>query len=330
MTSSENRHIPGSHLPAPGKFYENKDFSLDLLPLHRHHPFTAGNKALKLRPHLRAAEELGIRHLLTFGGAYSHHLLAVAWACAERGWKSTGYVRGEELATQPLNPLLESARACGMELKFLPRGLYRRYAASGTAPEPTDAVVVAEGGMPVGQTAFAQEPKEGVFLQEEASLFEGYDLVICAAGTGTTAPLEIRNLNPTDSPAISRLSSQLGYPVEESRMVTRLEELLADPKHIVYVAEEAGTVVGWIHGFYTLRVETDPFVEIGGLVVDERQRGRRIGERLVERVLTWARERGVQTVRVRSNVVRTDGHRFYLRLGFVEKKEQKVFDLKVM
>ena len=103
-------------------------------------------------------------------------------------------------------------------------------------------------------------------------------------------------------------------------MATRLEELLADPKHIVYVAEEAGTVVGWIHGFYTLRVETDPFVEIGGLVVDERQRGRRIGERLVERVLTWARERGVQTVRVRSNVVRTDGHRFYLRLGFVEKK----------
>lgn len=249
MTSSENRHTPGSQLPAPGKFYENKDFSLDLLPFHQPHPITAGNKALKLRPHLQAAEDLGICHLLTFGGAYSHHLLAVAWTCAERGWKSTGYVRGEELATQRLNPLLESAQACGMELRFMNRVEYRRWAPTGRVPHATGGLVIPEGG----------GTEETFFKPAEASWFEPYDLVVCAAGTGTTA-LGLKKLLPHkrvlaalcvhDLSVQERLESNglevihvagRGFgPVENSRI-----------PELIRLAEETGI---WLDPLYTGKV----------------------------------------------------------------------------
>lgn len=93
------------------------------------------------------------------------------------------------------------------------------------------------------------------------------------------------------------------------------------------MAEAAGEVAGWLHATTSFRLESPPYAEIGGLVVDEHRRGQGIGERLVRAAVDWAGGRGFAELRVRSNVVREDAHRFYRRLGFASVKTQAVFAL---
>jgi 1-aminocyclopropane-1-carboxylate deaminase/D-cysteine desulfhydrase-like pyridoxal-dependent ACC family enzyme len=87
------------------------------------HPQISGNKWRKLKYNLLEAHRQGHRTLLTFGGAYSNHLYAVAAAGRAFGFRTVGLVRGEE--TLPLNPTLTFARACGMALQYVPRTQYR-------------------------------------------------------------------------------------------------------------------------------------------------------------------------------------------------------------
>ncbi len=84
------------------------------------------NKARKLKYNLLAAREQGHDTLLTFGGAYSNQLAAVAAAGRAQGFGTVGLVRGE--ATQPLNPTLAGCAAAGMQLHYLDRATYRRRA----------------------------------------------------------------------------------------------------------------------------------------------------------------------------------------------------------
>ena len=88
------------------------------------YPDLPGNKARKLKYNLLAAKEQGCGQLLTFGGAYSNHLAAVAAAGRLYGFATTGLVRGEP--HYPLNPTLARCAADGMRLHYLDRGTYRR------------------------------------------------------------------------------------------------------------------------------------------------------------------------------------------------------------
>lgn len=138
--------------------------------------------------------------------------------------------------------------------------------------------------------------------------------------------MRMREAVAADAPALAVLAGELGYPSSEAEVGERLARLLARPRsHAVFVAEgEAGSPVAWIHVVVVLQVESDPFAEIGGLVVGEASRGRGMGEALVRRAEAWARERGLGSLRVRSNVVRERAHRFYRRVGFERLKEQLV------
>ncbi|MGB0177179.1 MAG: GNAT family N-acetyltransferase [Owenweeksia sp.] len=138
--------------------------------------------------------------------------------------------------------------------------------------------------------------------------------------------LSIRKAELKDSGSLAELSHQLGYISDDNAIQKRLEHLLKDRNHCVFVAVKGDKVLGWIHGFYTLRVESDAFVEIGGLVVDNHHRQKGIGRMLVEQVIDWSLSRECEKLRVRSNVIRTDSHRFYENLGFTTNKEQKVLD----
>ena len=91
------------------------------------HPIIQGNKLHKLRLNVEKAKRLNKTQLLSFGGAYSNHLLAVAAAAKENGLYSIGYVRGDELADnhQAWSPTLKQAASFGMELRFLDRQTYR-------------------------------------------------------------------------------------------------------------------------------------------------------------------------------------------------------------
>ena len=85
------------------------------------HPIISGNKWRKLKYILKKAQAQNKNHLVTFGGAYSNHLLATAAAAAKFGFKATGIVRGERVE----NDTLFLCRLHGMNLIFVDRESYR-------------------------------------------------------------------------------------------------------------------------------------------------------------------------------------------------------------
>ncbi|MEZ4792345.1 MAG: GNAT family N-acetyltransferase [Gelidibacter sp.] len=135
----------------------------------------------------------------------------------------------------------------------------------------------------------------------------------------------IRNATMDDAKHIAELSAELGYPSSKEDTQSRLKKMLTSPDHCIYVAMEGDDVIGWVHGFCTMRVESDRFVEIGGLVIGQEHQKKGIGKKLVSQVCTWSQSKQCQTVRVRCNVIRTESHKFYERLGFTTNKEQKIF-----
>ncbi len=95
------------------------------------HPLVSGNKFRKLKYNLKRAQKEGHTQLVTFGGAFSNHILATAAAANELGFKSIGIIRGEELGNGNLPKTLESnstlrqAVNLGMQLYFISRQDYR-------------------------------------------------------------------------------------------------------------------------------------------------------------------------------------------------------------
>ncbi|AXE21391.1 1-aminocyclopropane-1-carboxylate deaminase/D-cysteine desulfhydrase [Runella rosea] len=88
------------------------------------HPFVSGNKWRKLKYNLLEAEKLGLKQLVTFGGAYSNHIAAVAAAGQAMGFETLGIIRGDELHVDS-NQTLQFASHCGMHLQFVSRTEYR-------------------------------------------------------------------------------------------------------------------------------------------------------------------------------------------------------------
>lgn len=104
-------------------FLIEKNISLDILREDLNHPEIQGNKLRKLHYNLLNAKKKGNQTLLTFGGAYSNHIAAVAAAGKEFGFHTIGLIRGEE--TTPLNPTLALCVKNGMELHYIDRTTYR-------------------------------------------------------------------------------------------------------------------------------------------------------------------------------------------------------------
>ena len=135
----------------------------------------------------------------------------------------------------------------------------------------------------------------------------------------------IRQAETQDAAPFSVLSAELGYPATEQELTDRLTLLIPKEDHLVLAAELNGKVLGWLHAFAAFRVESQPFVEIGGLVVSQSDRGHGIGRKLVHEASKWAHMKGVLKIRVRSNVVRKETHDFYIHIGFEQLKAQMVF-----
>lgn len=144
--------------------------------------------------------------------------------------------------------------------------------------------------------------------------------------SGKPRPVRIRAAKMEDAGHLADLSGQLGYPSSVASVRRRLHNLLADYNHAVWVAENGdGAIAGWIHAFVKLLLENDREAEIGGLVIDEKFRGRGVGKALVERAERWARARRLKSVYVRSNIIRKDAHIFYQKLGYTIIKTQSAF-----
>jgi len=146
------------------------------------HPALPGNKARKLKYNLLQARAEGHARLLTFGGAYSNHLAAVAAAGRLYGFDTLGLVRGEE--HQPLNPTLAQCRTDGMALHYLDRATYRRRVEPAFLAEVQaqhgPAYLLPEGGTNALALRGVAE------LIPELRQHTDFDAVAVAAGTGGT------------------------------------------------------------------------------------------------------------------------------------------------
>jgi len=125
--------------------------------------------------------------------------------------------------------------------------------------------------------------------------------------------------------ALAPLTSQLGYETTEEQSQERLAFLIGSPDHEVLVCEDDG-LIAWASLHVTHSLTSEAHVELIGLVVAESHRSRGIGAKMMEAAEEWARMRGFQKLRLRTNLLRADAHRFYERIGYVGSKEQRVYE----
>ncbi|MFV5385504.1 1-aminocyclopropane-1-carboxylate deaminase/D-cysteine desulfhydrase [Acinetobacter junii] len=147
------------------------------------HPQISGNKFFKLKYNLLEAKQQNLNQVLTFGGAYSNHIAATAYAAHYFGFQSIGIIRGEELVKQALNSTLQTAQDFGMQLHFVSRAEYRlrhelEYLQQLKQRYP-NTWIIPEGG--TNQLAI-QGTKEILSADDR----ENYDVICCAVGTGGT------------------------------------------------------------------------------------------------------------------------------------------------
>ena len=139
----------------------------------------------------------------------------------------------------------------------------------------------------------------------------------------------IRDITEQDAEAVNTLSTQLGYTMPIEQTLANIRSVMATKGHHAFAAMHADKMVGWIGVAVALQIESAPFSEISGLIVDGQYRGQGIGKLLIERVKLWSKETGTKTLRLRTNMIRKEAHLFYRHLGFKEIKEQKVFEMEV-
>ena len=148
------------------------------------HPEIMGNKWRKLKYNLHAAREQKKNTLVTFGGAYSNHIAAVAAASRIYGFKSIGYIRGEELHADS-NPTLRKASKDGMDLRFLTRTNFRKLKNTYQSRNP-DEYFLPEGGTNLKAIQGATEIISEIDIP--------FDILVTPVGTGGTMAGLVRGL----------------------------------------------------------------------------------------------------------------------------------------
>ncbi len=144
------------------------------------HPIISGNKIRKLKFNLKEALRNECTAIITFGGAYSNHLIASAAAAKELGIPVIGKVRGEEL-TSDSNPILQHCHSLGMKLEFLTRSEFsaQKHQSGLVELDGSRYWFIPEGG---ANTEGIEGCKEIV-----TELNQYYDYYLVAQGTTTTS-----------------------------------------------------------------------------------------------------------------------------------------------
>ena len=182
--------------------HEIRGLRFDCLHLDRLDPVLSGNKVFKLLGHLQSREASGKSSLVSFGGRWSNHLHALAFAAQRLNIPVTALVLG--YPEQPLTPTLKDCIGEGMTIRFCNRDQYAlRYneAWREQLAVDEDAWVIPEGGDgPEGRPGFAVL----------APSFESYGEIWVAAGTGTTAIAIAEQMRPDQTLVIVNVVQDQG------------------------------------------------------------------------------------------------------------------------
>lgn len=155
---------------------------LDLL-----HPIVSGNKIFKLKHYLASAKNTAKKGILTFGGAFSNHLVAAAYAAKMNNLESIGFVRGER--PKNLSHCLMDCLSYGMQLEFMNRESFDSIAVEELSTAYPNHAIIPHGG-------YGRMGMLGAKEIMEIPGVDSYDTVLAACGTGTMAAGLIAGLRP--------------------------------------------------------------------------------------------------------------------------------------
>jgi 1-aminocyclopropane-1-carboxylate deaminase len=161
--------------------FNEKNISVSMLRLDQIHDVVSGNKLFKLHYFLEEAQKSNEKLVITFGGAYSNHLAATAFACKALGLKSIGFVRGEK--ADKLSHTLHFCIENGMQLEFMSREDYRRI----NDEEMRHYFYKKFGGHTlIPEGGYSTDGAMGAELICKYFIEKNFSHVCCAVGTATT------------------------------------------------------------------------------------------------------------------------------------------------
>ena len=218
------------------------------------HDRISGNKWRKLYYNLKEAAALKYPTLLTFGGAHSNHIAATAAAGMEFGFQTIGLIRGE--AAQTLNPTLQYALECGMQLCYVRREDYRDKTSKAFAEKYlldfSECYLIPEGGTNLLAVKGCEEILSGVEID--------FDFVCCSVGTGGTISGLINSLNPHQRALGFSSLKGADFLIEEiAKYVSNSQWALNLDYHFGGYAKVNSTLIDFINYFKTTHhIPLDP------------------------------------------------------------------------
>jgi 1-aminocyclopropane-1-carboxylate deaminase/D-cysteine desulfhydrase-like pyridoxal-dependent ACC family enzyme len=208
----------------------------------------SGNKPFKLTGYLEMARNMGRSGLLTFGGAWSNHIHATAFAARKAGLACTGIIRGER--PMVLSAMLQDAEQAGMVLRFVSRTEYKRL--TNATPEDLqnmypDMLIIPEGG--AGITGVTGAANIMNLIPEGCA-----DWIVCACGTGTTlAGLLSSAPSRTNFLGVSILKGHSGMYHDIRKLAPFAEQIhleITDRFHLGGYARFDDGLIRFMNGFH--------------------------------------------------------------------------------
>lgn len=218
LLANLNLNLPSPVTQIKNKLLDDKNIQLFIKRDELIHPVIQGNKWRKLKHNILQAEKKGRNTLLSFGGAYSNHLHALAAAGKQLNLKTIGIIRGEK--PKRLNPCLQDMMDWGMQLKFITRLEYKQKSSiefvNSLKQEFGEFYLIPEGG---NNSAGIKGCSE---LLDE--LEDDYDVICCEVGSGTMLSALIQNNKTPDT-------KYLGFAVMKNpQLDKKIKEGLIDNK----------------------------------------------------------------------------------------------------
>ena len=202
-----------------------KNVALDVLRLDALHTIVSGNKWFKLQYYLQDAFEKNYSTIATFGGAYSNHIVATAYASNQQNFACIGIIRGEE--PRELSHTLQQAEALGMQLQFVSRLAYKNKPL--LQQNLQNVYWISEGGYGILGMRGATD------ILAFVPGLKNYTHIVCAVGTGTTLAGII---NATTQQTVIGISAMKG----NNELCQQVTNLLNEKKH--------GKVFSIVHDYH--------------------------------------------------------------------------------
>jgi len=228
--------------------FEKKKVEVCMLRLDEIHPVISGNKLFKLIYFLDEAKRSFHKSIITFGGAYSNHLAATAFAAKALNLKSIAFVRGERPKT--LSPTLLFCLEQGMKLEFVSRTLYQQKNQGAFLEELKmkfgEHILIPEGG-------FSIKGKEGASLINQYFTDKNITHVCLPVGTATTlAGIVDANKSETEIIGFPVLKNfnDIGKRFKELSVNEERKYSVTGNYHFGGYAKKADELISFMRGFY--------------------------------------------------------------------------------